>query len=53
MKAICEMTLEELKEEYLYCVVASGDEALEADNRRYYHDRAEAVKRHIEEQAMS
>lgn len=49
MKATCEMTLEELKDEYLYCVVASGEEALDADDRRYFHDRAEVIKQHIRE----
>ena len=48
-KAICEMTLEELNEEYLYCVVASQDVALDAGNRRYFRDRANVVKRYIED----
>lgn len=49
-KAVCEMTKEELREEYLYCVVASQESALDVDNRRYFRDRAEIVKRYLEEE---
>ena len=49
-KAICEMSKEELSEEYLYCVVASQESALDADIRRYFRDRAEVVKRYLEKE---
>ena len=49
VKAICEMTKEELALEYLYCVNASDESSLSADNRRYYRDRAEVVKKYINE----
>lgn len=48
-KAICEMTLEELREEYLFCVCAAQEEALERSERRYFYDRAIAVKQAIED----
>ena len=49
-KAICEMNNEELASEYLYCVVASQDTALDVDNRAYFRDRAEVVKKYMNEQ---
>lgn len=46
-KAICEMTLEELNAEYLYCLQAAQDDVLEDITRRYYYDRAQAVKMQV------
>ncbi len=46
-KAICEMSLEELKKEYLYCTQAWQDDVLEDVLRRYYYDRAKAVEMQI------
>lgn len=48
-KAICEMSLEELNEEYLFCVCAAQEEALVLSERRYFYDRAIAVKQVIED----
>ena len=47
-KAISEMTLEELKLEYLDCVVASGEKVVGKD-RKYFHDRAIEVRKLISE----
>lgn len=48
--AICEMTPEELKKEYLFCVEASNEKTLRASDRRYFHDRAAIIKEYISEQ---
>lgn len=48
-KAICEMSLEELNEEYLFCVCAAQEESLERSERRYFYDRSIAVKQAIED----
>ena len=47
-KALSEMTLEELKLEYLHCIVASGEKVVGKD-RKYFHDRAKEVRKLISE----
>ena len=42
-KAICEMSLEELKTEYYMCVRASNDESLDFEIRKQAHIRADIV----------
>lgn len=48
VKAICEMTQEELACEYLYCINASEDEVLDVAERNHYRRRADAVAMQIE-----
>lgn len=47
LKAICEMSKDELMSEYLYCLNASEDDTLDDTERRHYRRRADAVKMQI------
>lgn len=47
VKAICEMTKDELMSEYLYCLNASEDELLDVTERSHYRRRADVVKMQI------
>lgn len=47
IKAICEMTKDELMSEYLYCLNASEDEVLDDAERNHYRRRADVVKMQI------
>lgn len=47
VKAICEMTKDELASEYLYCLCASEDELLDDTERSHYRRRADVVKMQI------
>lgn len=47
VKAICEMTKDELMSEYLYCLNASEDESLDDTERSHYRRRADVVKMQI------
>ena len=47
VKAICEMTKDELMSEYLYCLNASEDEVLDTAERNHYRRRADVVKMQI------
>lgn len=47
-KAINEMSQQELTEEYGYCMKSAESEALAPDLQRYFRDRAEVVKKHLQ-----
>lgn len=47
-KAICDMTTEELTCEYLYCINAADTEIYDTETKKYFQDRAEVVKKHIQ-----
>lgn len=48
-KALCEMSSEELKIEYDYCVEASHNETLSPIDRRYFYDRSYAILQLLED----
>ena len=48
-KAICEMTLAELMDEYSFCIIRSQNDSLDADIRNYYRDRANVIEKYIQE----
>lgn len=47
-KAICEMNISELAEEYENCMKSLESEALASDLRRYFWDRASVVKKYLD-----
>lgn len=47
-KAICEMNISELAEEYEHCMKSLESEALASDLRRYFWDRASVVKKYLD-----
>lgn len=47
VKAICEMSKDELMSEYLYCLNASEKELLHVTERSHYRRRADVVKMQI------
>lgn len=47
IKAICEMSKDELMSEYLYCLNASEDDSLDIIERSHYRGRADVVKMQI------
>ena len=47
LKAICEMTKDELASELLYCLRASEEDVLSLEERSHYRRRAEVVKQYM------
>ena len=48
-KAICEMSMVELAEEYEYCMKSAESGALAPDIQRYFRDRAAVAKKRFDE----
>ena len=47
LKAICEMTKDELASELLYCLSASKEDLLTPEERAHYRRRADVVKEYM------
>ena len=52
LKAICEMSKDELASEFLYCLSASKEDLLVPEERAHYRRRADAIKEYLIENNM-
>ena len=52
MKAICEMTTEELCFEYVNCVVWSEVDLMPDAQRKYWRDRAQCIIEYLESERV-
>ena len=53
LKAICEMTKDELVSELLYCLRASEEDVLCPEERSHYRRRADVIKEYMIELNLS